>query len=172
MSDDAPLTLDGLSLPPSVVSKADVARLGVELERIDNDLSTNAVRTKVGATAQDVPPMSRQLADFVSVNKLDLNVATMRTQLIKYVNGMKDTLPIIHMTFASEADRESLGQLALWLRQEVHPQAVIDVGLQPGLVAGVYVRTANRVFDLSLKGALKGGRDILTNELKALYGRA
>ncbi len=172
MSDDAPLALDRLSLPPSVVSKADVARLSVELERIDNDLSTNTVRGKIGAAAQEVPPMSRQLADFVLENKLDINAATLRTQLIKQVNSMKDTLPIIHMTFASEADRESLGQLALWLRQEVHPQAVIDVGLQPGLVAGVYVRTANRVFDLSLKGALKGGRDILTNELRALYGRA
>ncbi len=171
MSDDAPLALDSLNLPPSVVSKADVARMSVELERIDNDLSTNTVRTKVGATAGEVPPMSRQLADFVLENKLDLGAPTTRTQLIKYVNSMKDTLPIIHMTFASEADRESLGQLALWLRQEVHPQAVIDVGLQPGLVAGVYVRTANRVFDLSLKGALKGGREILTNELRALYGR-
>ncbi len=161
-----------VKLPPSVVSRADVARLGVELERVDNDMSTNAVRTRVGATANEVPPMSRQLADFVLLNKLDLNAAPTRSQLIKLVNGMKDTLPIIHMTFAAEADRESLGELALWLRQEVHPQAVIDVGLQPGLVAGVYVRTANKVFDLSLKGALKGGRQILTNELKALYGRA
>ena len=161
-----------LGLPPSVISRSDVARLMTELERIDNDLSTNTVRAKVGASAFEVPPMSRQLADFVLENKLDLAVATTRTQLIAYMNKIKDTLPIIHMTFASEADRESLGQLALWLRQEVHPQAVIDVGLQPGLVAGVYVRTANRVFDLSLKGALKGGRDILTNELRALYGRA
>lgn len=170
MSDDAPLALDRLSLPPSVVSKADVARLGVELERIDNDLSTNTVRTKVGAATQDVPPMSRQLADFVLENKLDINVATLRTQLIKQVNNMKDTLPIIHMTLR-EQSQAIAGRMTLWLRQEVHPQAVIDVGLQPGLVAGVYVRTANRVFDLSLKGALSGSRDILTNELRSLYGR-
>ena len=75
-------------------------------------------------------------------------------------------------TFASEADRESLGQLALWLRTSVHPQAVIDVGLQPGLVAGVYLRTANRVFDLSLKGALKQGRGILASDLEALRARS
>ncbi len=172
MSEDANTPEQGLRLPPSVVSRADVARLATELERIDNDLSTNSVRTKVGAGTFDVPPMSRQLADFVLENKLDLAAATTRTRLIKQVGTMKDTLPIIHMTFAAEADGESLGELALWLRQEVHPQAVIAVGLQPGLVAGVYVRTANRVFDLSLRGALKGGREILTNELGALRGRA
>lgn len=115
--------------------------------------------------------MSRQLADFVLENKLDVAAATTRTQLIKRVGAMKDTLPIVHMTFASEADRESLGQLALWLRTSVHPQAVIDVGLQPGLVAGVYLRTANRVFDLSLKGALKQGRGILASDLEALRAR-
>ena len=170
MSEEVSLLHD-LMLPASVVSKADVARLAAELERIDSDLSTNTVRAKVGASTFEVPPMSRQLADFVLENKLDVAAATTRTQLIKRVGAMKDTLPIVHMTFASEADRESLGQLALWLRTSVHPQAVIDVGLQPGLVAGVYLRTANRVFDLSLKGALKQGRGILASDLEALRAR-
>ena len=170
MSEEVSLPPD-LMLPASVVSKADVARLAAELERIDSDLSTNTVRAKVGASTFEVPPMSHQLADFVLENKLDVAAATTRTQLIKRVGAMKDTLPIVHMTFASEADRESLGQLALWLRTSVHPQAVIDVGLQPGLVAGVYLRTANRVFDLSLKGALKQGRGILASDLEALRAR-
>ncbi len=170
MSEEVSLLQD-LILPASVVSKADVARLAAELERIDSDLSTNTVRSKVGASTFEVPPMSRQLADFVLENKLDIATATTRTQLIKRVGAMKDTLPIVHMTFASEADRESLGQLALWLRTSVHPQAVIDVGLQPGLVAGVYLRTANRVFDLSLKGALKQGRGILASDLEVLRAR-
>jgi F0F1-type ATP synthase delta subunit len=74
------------------------------------------------------------------------------------------------MTFAVEADRESLMQLAQWVRETVHPQAVIAVGLQPGLIAGVYLRTPNHVHDLSLRAALDGGHEILVNDLEALRG--
>ncbi len=161
-----------LILPPNVVSKADVARLVVELERVDNELTTNAVRSKVGAEPAALPPMSQQLVDFLQGNKLAITGAPERTGLLRQLHVLKDTLPVVHMTFAVEADRESLGQIALWLRESVHPQAVIEAGLQPGLVAGVYLRTTNRVFDLSLRGALKGGRDILTSELRHYSGRA
>jgi F0F1-type ATP synthase delta subunit len=54
----------------------------------------------------------------------------------------------------------------------VHKQAVIEVGLQPALIAGVYIRTPNHVQDLSLRAMLKGGRDILIKELEALRGSA
>ena len=41
---------------------------------------------------------------------------------------------------------------------------------EQGIVT-VYLRTANRVFDLSLKGALKQGRGILASDLEALRAR-
>jgi F0F1-type ATP synthase delta subunit len=75
------------------------------------------------------------------------------------------------MTFAVTADPESLQQLALWLRTTINPQAVIAVGLQPSLVAGVYLRTPNHVHDLSLRAMLKNGRGLLVEELGALRGR-
>lgn len=82
----------------------------------------------------------------------------------------KKTLPIVHITLAVEADREHLEQIVLWLRSHVHPQAVIEVGLQPALIAGAYVRTSNQVFDLSLRGALRDGRALLKREIGALRG--
>ena len=75
------------------------------------------------------------------------------------------------MTFAVSADRESLSQIAHWLRESVHPQAVISVGMQPALVAGVYMRTPNKVFDLSLRGALSGQHGALVKELETYRGR-
>lgn len=161
-----------LTLPPSIVSKADVSRLMNELERVDNELTTSAVRTKVGGQDAGPPLMSNQLTAFLQQNNLELVDSNERTKLIQRLRTLKDDVPVIHMTFAVEADPESLGQIALWLRQTVHPLAVIAVGLQPGLVAGAYVRTNNKVFDLSLRGALKGGRHILNEELEALRGRA
>lgn len=157
-----------VALPPTIISKADLSRMIVELERVDSELTTKAVHERVGAESTSPSPISQQLTDFLQRNELELSDATIRTQLITDLHKLKDTVPIVHMTFAAEADPESLGQIVQWLRHSVHPQAVIEVGLQPGLVAGVYMRTTNSVIDLSLRGALQHGREILTKELEAL----
>lgn len=162
-----------LVLPPSVISRADVARLVNELERVDAELTTKGIRQRVGGVEQPLPSVSSQCADFLKLNaSISVHDAAERARLIARVHKLKDTAPVIHMTFAVEADGESLGQIAQWLRTAVHPQAVIAVGLQPGLVAGVYLRTTNRVLDLSLRGALKGARGVLEADLGALRERA
>ena len=117
-----------------------------------------------------MPTMSAQLSEFLKKNDLNLEESKTRSALIKQLRTMKDKVPIVHMTFAVETDAESLQQLAAWLRSSIHPQAVIDVGLQPALVAGVYLRTPNHVHDLSLRGKLQGSRELLVKELGAFRG--
>lgn len=157
-------------LPPSVVSKLDVSRLVTELEKVDSEMTSAAVRAKSGVTADTKPVLSEQLSQFLTQNELQIQESKIRSELVKQLRLLKDKVPTIHMTFAVTADRESLQQLALWLRTSVHPQAVISVGLQPGLVAGVYLRTPNHIHDLSLKAKLAGSRDILIKEVEALHG--
>jgi len=160
-------------LPPSIVTKTDVSRLVTEIEKVDNQLTTAEVHAKVGASTEEEPLVSQRLADFLTQNQLTLSGNTSgndRSVLIKKLRQMKDNLPVIHMTFAVEADQESLAQLVQWLRTSIHPHAVIAVGLQPALIAGVYLRTPNHVHDLSLRAQLKGGHDLLIKELEAFRG--
>ena len=89
--------------------------------------------------------------------------------LKEQVRKLKEHAPIIHMTFAVEADPESLSQLVAWIRQEIHPQALISDGLQPSLVGGVYMRTPNHVHDFSVRRLLADKRDIIAHELEAAY---
>jgi len=151
-------------LPTSVVTKLDVSRLVNELEKVDNELTAAAVRKQDHVQ----PVMSQQLAEFLEQNKVSLDEGD-RGDLIKLLRLLKENVPVIHMTFAVTADQESLQKLVQWLRAET-PQAVIAVGLQPGLVAGVYLRTPNHVHDLSLRNALDGRRDVLVKELETLRG--
>lgn len=155
-------------LPPNVVSKVDLARMVSDLERVDDEMTTAGIRA--GGTAVPAPAMSEQLESFLNTNNLQITDDRERMDLIHHLRGLKDSAPIIHMTFAVQADRDSLQQLAQWLRTSVHPQAVIDVGLQPGLVAGVYVRTPNHIHDLSIRGKLESSRGVLVQELEALHG--
>ena len=158
-------------LPPSVVSRIDVSRLVSEVERVDGELTAAAVRNKISKGDQPMPVLSGQLTDFLSQNKLELNESHERSRIVKELRVLKDKVPVIHMTFAVTADPESLGQIADWLRKSVHPQAVIAVGLQPNLVAGVYLRTPNHVHDLSLKSKLASSRGLLVEEMESLRGK-
>jgi len=169
MTDVATKTYTDFTLPINVVSKVDVARLVTEVENVDNELTAADVRKKAGSNAHsDHPIFSDQLNDFLKLNELSLDEARTRTALIKQMRLLKDKAPIIHMTFAVTADNDSLQQLAKWLRESVDKQAVIEVGVQPSLVAGVYIRTPNHVHDFSLRAALDGKHDLLIQELEAL----
>lgn len=169
MNDQAVMPVE-LRLPSTVMSKLDLAHLLREVEQLDSDLTTVAARAKVGTTTQWQPVFSQQLTDFLALNPVELVDAGQRTQLIQRLRQMKDGAPVIHMTFASVADRESLQKIVDWLRGTIHPQAVISVGLQPDLVGGVYVRTSNHVHDLSMRARLAGHRDLITQEVEALCG--
>lgn len=159
-------------LPPSTVSKVDFSRLVHEVEWIDGELTTKTVRSRAGVRKHVEPVLTEQLVDFLQANKIDLLEASSRerTLLVKELRLLKDKAPVIHMTFASAADGESLQQLSAWARESVHPQALITVGLQPALVAGVHVRTTNRVYDFSLRSKLEESRGVLLKELEALRG--
>lgn len=163
-------TTADLMLPPNVVTKVDLSRLVNEVEKIDDELTTASVRAGVGAPQQVAPTVSERLLSFLQQNRLNLNDNNLRSTLIKQLHQLKDSAPVLHMTFAVEADNESLMQLAQWLRETVHPQALIAVGLQPGLIAGVYLRTPNHVHDMSLRHLLDGGHEVLVNDLEALRG--
>ena len=115
--------------------------------------------------------MSARLSAFIELNSVSLEDGHKRSELIKELRALKETVPVIHMTFASVAEPESLQLLVNWLRTEIHPQAVLEVGLQPSLVAGVYLRTPNKVHDLSLRAVLESQRDLLVQDLESYRGK-
>lgn len=168
MSQTSITQADKLKLPRNVVSKLDVARLLAEFEQIDSQLDDAAIRQKVGATVSFESVMSEQLADFMSLNQLALSDSNLRDQVVTGLRTLKDEAPVVHMTFAAAVDQESLGQIIDWLRQSVHPQCLLIVGLQPNLVGGVYVRTPNHVHDLSLRGQLAKSRHLLVEAVEAV----
>ncbi|MDB5160554.1 MAG: hypothetical protein JWO99_817 [Candidatus Saccharibacteria bacterium] len=168
MSDTEVKTHENFVLPSRVVSHVDVSRLVTEIEWVDNAMTTAEVRIKAGGAETAIPALSDGLAEFLSQNQLTLAGSGDRADLIKQLRLLKDKAPIIHMTFASPADHESLAQLTKWVRESLHPQALIADGVQPALVAGVYVRTPNHVHDMSLRAVLAGQRGELVKELETL----
>jgi hypothetical protein len=171
MSEKKAKTYADFILPASVVTRVDVSRLVRDAEWADNELTSVKVRSKAGVKKQVTPALSANLEAFLDQNDIDFGDSKGRTSLIKQLHLLKDKVPTIHLTFAVPADGKSLETLADWVRSKVHPQAVIEVGLQPALVGGVYIRTPNHVHDLTMRAALDGSHDVIVKELEALRGR-
>lgn len=170
MNEELVVSFKNFVLPPSIVSRVDITRLLRDGERVDNEYTEGAARQKAGSDVSVTPNLSDNLTRFLEINKLDFSNSRSRSQIIGEIRKLKDQVPVFHMTFSSEADRESLEELSRWLRAEIHPQVVIEDGLQPAIIAGLYLRTPNHVHDLSLKSTLKKSRGILVKELEAARG--
>lgn len=156
------------SLPAGVVSHRDLSRLVTEAERVDDEMTASTVRARTTTQAAETPAFSGQFTDFLADNKLEFTESKVRTDIIKELRLLKTKAPVVHTTFAVPADSESLQTLAAWFRKSIHPQVLLEIGLQPALVAGVYVRTPNHVHDMSLRSALAGKHEVLVQDLEAL----
>jgi len=156
-----------LMLPPSVVTKLDVTRMLSEVERVDDVLTTRAVRARISKHHLPAPIMSAQLTDFLDLNSISLSQSGDRSRLIKTLRLLKDKVPVVHMTFATTADPSSLARLVSWVRDNGHPQTVLVVGIQPDLVAGVYIRTPNHIYDFSMRRTLEKSHSLLVEQLAA-----
>lgn len=153
-------------LPAALLGRADVARLNLEVEKLDNDFETQKVRDGKDESNYSIPTMSRALSDFLQLNKLNIASAKERVELKRQLKIMKDKTPVMHMTFAVDPDPEFLQLLVTYIRENLHPQALLSVGIQPALVGGVFVRTPNHVHDFSVRTLLADKRDIIMKSIE------
>lgn len=161
----APSQQDGfLSLPISVIDKIDVGRLMREAQAIDTFLNEAAVR-QPGAPMK-LPRTSRLLDDTVVLNKLNMLQATDRGRLISFLKEVYTSAPTLHVSFSADPSPMFTQKLTQWLRQELHPLVLLQIGKQPNMGAGCVVRTTNKYFDFSLRNRFAERHDLLIAKLK------
>ena len=158
------------TLPSSLITRNDLRRLIVELEVVDSELITKSIHERTGHGSGHQLHLSDTLNSLVETNSLDIYHQESRTDLLNQLRHLKDHAPVVHMTFASTPRQDVLSRLVGWLREKIDSQAVINVGLQPGLIGGVHVRTRNKVFDMSIRSQLANSRQAIVDELEALRG--
>ncbi|MGC1177091.1 MAG: hypothetical protein WA843_03395 [Candidatus Saccharimonadales bacterium] len=159
----APEAAKAASLPVLISSPADVGRLIRELGNINDALLQLGVRT--GGSEVRVPKTSQLMNQLVEQNKLNLLREADRAALAQFLQAVKDRAPVLHMSFSADPSAAFMGKLTAWLRQEIHPLALVTIGLQPTIGAGCIVRSTNKQFDFSLRQDFAKKRDLLTSKL-------
>lgn len=153
-----------LSLPPAVVSDGDVSRLLRELDSL-NDFFLSATARKAGTTLPP-PRVTRILNTMATDAKYNLLDAEQRQSLVEGLKNIQTVAPVMHISFATEPSPHVIEQILIWLRTNIHPYVLLQVGLQPTIAAGCVLRTNNRVFDMSLRSYLDRQRDYLVALVK------
>jgi F0F1-type ATP synthase delta subunit len=113
-----------------------------------------------------LPKTSRMLEEFANLNKLDLLHKADHDRAMQTLSGLSDHAPMLHISFSAEPSSAFLAKLMVWLRQNIDPMVLVNVGLQPAIAAGCIVRTRNRQFDLSLAESFKKQRTLLADALR------
>ena len=162
--------MEHLKLSNMVISPADVARLRRELVGL-NDFFVDAQARRTG-TAMRLPKLTRLLNDLAKDNGVNLLEEADRNRLSEALGVIYDDAPTLHISFASEPSPKALEKLIVWVRGNIHPQALLQIGLQPTVAVGCFLRTPNKAFDMSLRASLKKSQPQLVKLIDgAINGR-
>lgn len=136
-----------------MVSPSDLSRLQRELVGL-NDFFVSAQARQTGTTMQ-LPKLTRVLNQLAHDNRINLLEDDDRKKLADALKQVEHDAPTLHVSFATEASPKALEKLVVWIRSNIHPQALVQVGLQPSIAAGCFLRTPNKTFDMSLRSSMK-----------------
>lgn len=152
-------------LPVSVISVVDVNRLQRELI-LFQDYYHKYSLLKNNTKNLKPPITSRMLDNLLELNSFDISVDGTRKLLINFIDNIKVSAPVIHVSFSVDPSIRFLEKIISWFRKEVHPNTLLTIGLQPNIGAGLVVRTTNKYFDFSLKNRLYNSSDYLIKIMK------
>lgn len=154
------------ALPSSVAGPADVNRLLRDAEDLDEYLRQAAIRK--GGDAMRLPKIPEMLEDVSTANGLNLLQETDRQLVIGFLKNVQLKSPVVHVSFAAEPSAAFTAKIVQWMRQNIHPLLLVQIGLQPSIAAGCTVRTTNKVFDMSLRASLLRSRQVLVDAINQI----
>lgn len=152
-----------LELPTIVFGPVEIHRLQRELEALEEFLEQATIRQ--AGTQPPLPRTSRILEALAGNNALNMLLPDDRATLKTFLQEVDGKAPIIHMSFAADPSASFTAKIVAWLRTNIHPHALLHVGLQPALAAGCIVRTANKTFDFSLRNRFLERRQLLLEHI-------
>jgi F0F1-type ATP synthase delta subunit len=155
-----------LVLPVALVNRTDAGRLLREVVAVNEFLDQAAIRQP--GTQGTLPKTSRLMTEMVQANGLNMLHEEDRAKLQSFLNALIEHAPQLHMSFSAEPSVVFMQKLTDYVRQNIHPQALLQVGLQPTIGAGFMLRTTNKYYDFSLRSVLKAKHDVLMHNIRSI----
>lgn len=156
---------DKLALPDTVVTKADVARLIRDFDEYSQAVYMAELRDSQPPSVNYISP---ELQELLHDNQDSLHTDQARHELLDRLRLFQRTASQIHVSFAAPPSIKVVQQLVTWFRQNVQPDIVMQIGVDPSIIGGCVVRTTNKVFSFSIVDRLRLAEPTLQKEVAAL----
>lgn len=149
-----------LSLPPTIVSPQDLARLEVELTHFADWFHHNAIKQEMhiakGTAMPGLTPECISVLRTISQNGT-LTQASLDTLQIELRN-LRQSAATISVTLAAPAGAQLKQQITEWCRRELDPSMLVDFRFNATILGGMVVRYGSHVFDWSFRRAILAKR--------------
>jgi len=152
-----------ITLPVTIVSPTDIARLTREIESIDGFFRDAEIRQAGEPNA--LPRLSKLMDQLVADNQLNLLQDPDRKKIVSVLDSLHNSAPVMHISFSVDPPGPYVQKIVAWLRENIHPEVLVTVGLQPNIGAGCIVRTTNKLFDFSLREYFAQKREFFIEKL-------
>jgi hypothetical protein len=151
------------TLPVLVFGVVEVRRLRRELQALEEFIRGGEIREPGKQPA--LPRLSRLLDALATENHCNLLQKADREGLAYFLEAVETQAPSIHISLATDPSSAFMAKMVSWLRSNIHPAALLTIGLQPTIAAGCLVRTNNKQFDFSLRQAFTDHKELLLKSL-------
>jgi hypothetical protein len=152
-----------VGLPLLIAGPVDVGRLLRELGQLDEVLTQGELKHQTGEVK--LPKTTILMDQILELNKLNILVHADRQRLNEFLEDVKAHAPVLHISFSADPAPNFVEKMMAWIRREIHPLALMTIGLQPNIAAGCIVRSTNKYFDLSLRKDFEKKRGMLRDAL-------
>jgi F0F1-type ATP synthase delta subunit len=147
-----------LALPLTLTGKKELVQVQRELETlIEQMIADRVVKNELGQR-RPLSPLSSIANELITLNGIAVDSKAI-ADLIKQLQTIRDSAPMLRLSFASEPDRESIVKIVSWFRKEIYPGLLLQIGIQPTIVGGCIVQTPGNRYDFSLRRHILGSTD-------------
>ena len=156
--------------PATLYSPQQLAVVRDEISRYVNWLGHEQVRLTVGEVPnklEGAPPLSLLTTQTMAAWQGDRPASAQTlTELMTELAGWLDKAPRVSLTLAAPPGDGMKQRLVQWLRQEIHPRALVTFQFNSTLLGGLVVRIGSRIFDLSLRQQILSHRTEFAERLR------
>jgi hypothetical protein len=151
-----------LMLPAEMYSSDQISVCIQELRRLVSLRRDMATQSRVGVASRAQASVPTLVEALLHANGLTGATLKELEDVIKALESLRSSTPVVHLTFASLPGPKLIAKLVEWFRREVHPQALLSFVMDRTIGGGVIIRTHATMYDFSFTNQLLRQKDRLT----------
>lgn len=142
-----------LKLPNTVGSRRDIIHMQREIERLLEEHLQHDIAKEQTGELRGVSKPTAMVRETLRANDMKSDTQQLK-ELSQKLEAVMQRAPRIRIAFANEPDSNTYEKIVGWFRREIHPDVLLQIGVQPTIAGGCIVQAGQHRYDFSLRKRL------------------